>query len=138
LSVLYCTDNYKGRSYEQIRTLEEIIDRDKAGTIFSPKVRLHENVAVLDYDDEYANIIINENISYETVRENKRPNNARLGILPIIVKQIMDRRVYVKQMLTQLSGLFRKAPNAPGIITSTPIISLIRRPNSNAIKYSYE
>ena len=34
--------------------------------IFSPQIGLHENVAVLDYNDEFANIIINENISYET------------------------------------------------------------------------
>ncbi len=95
------SDNYKGRSYEQVRTLEEIIDRDKAGMIFSPKVGLHENVAVLDYNDEYANIIIKENISYETVRENK-PNNAPLGILPHIVKTIIDRRVYIKEILRHL------------------------------------
>ena len=47
--------------------LEDIIDRDKAGMIISPKVRLHENVAVLDYNDEFANIIVNENISYEII-----------------------------------------------------------------------
>ena len=33
--------------------------------IFSPKVGLHENVAVLDFNDEFANIIVNNNISYE-------------------------------------------------------------------------
>jgi DNA polymerase elongation subunit (family B) len=41
--------------------------------IFSPKVGLHGNVAVLDYNDEFANIIVNENISYETVGETKHP-----------------------------------------------------------------
>ena len=60
------SDNYNQRTHEHIRTLEEIVDRDKAGMIFSPQVGLHENVAVLDYNDEFANIIINENISYET------------------------------------------------------------------------
>ncbi len=95
------SDNYKGRSYEHIRTLEEIIDRDKAGIIFSPKVGLHENVAVLDYNDEYANIIINENISYEIVGENK-PNDASLGILPNIVKKIIERRGNIKEILRQL------------------------------------
>ena len=49
------------------RTLEQIVDRDKAGMIFSPQIGLHENVAVLDFNDEFANIIINENISYETL-----------------------------------------------------------------------
>ena len=61
------SDNYNQRTHEHIRTLEEIVDRDKAGMIFSPQIGLHENVAVLDYNDEFANIIVNENISYETV-----------------------------------------------------------------------
>jgi DNA polymerase elongation subunit (family B) len=58
------TDKFEA-SYEQIRTLEEIIDKDKAGMIFSPLVGLHQNIAVLDFNDEFSNIIINENISYE-------------------------------------------------------------------------
>ena len=68
-------NNNNERTYEHVRTLEDIIDKDKAGMIFSPKVGLHENVAVLDYNDEFANIIVNENISYETVGENKQPNS---------------------------------------------------------------
>jgi DNA polymerase elongation subunit (family B) len=36
------------------------------------KMGLHENVAVLDYNDEFANIVVNENISYETIKKNKR------------------------------------------------------------------
>ncbi len=70
------SDNYNQRTHEHIRTLEEIVDRDKAGMIFSPKVGLHQNVAVLDYNDEFANIIVNENISFETIEHNTRTNNA--------------------------------------------------------------
>lgn len=83
-------------SHEQIRLLEEIIDRDKAGMIFSPIVGLHENVAVLDFNDEYANIIVNNNISYE-------PNtNDSIGILPFIVKQLTDRRSNIKALVKTL------------------------------------
>ena len=35
--------------------------------IISPQVGLHENVVSLDYDSEYANLIMNHNLSYETV-----------------------------------------------------------------------
>jgi DNA polymerase elongation subunit (family B) len=80
------------RTHEQIRTLENIIDRDKAGMIFTPKVGLHENVAVLDYNDEFANIIINHKISYE-MTSNKQQ------ILPQIVKQLVDRRVCLRRFL---------------------------------------
>jgi len=53
------------KHHEEIRTLENIIELDKAGMIISPEIRLHENVAVLDFNDEYANSITKHNISYE-------------------------------------------------------------------------
>ena len=51
------------KHHEQIRTLEDIVDFDKAGMIISPEIGLHENVAVLDYDNQYANLILRHNIS---------------------------------------------------------------------------
>src|SRR4029079_18807885 len=97
---LVISDNNNKRTHEHIRTLEEIVDRDKAGMIFSPIVGLHENVAVLDYNDEFANIIINENISYEKTAG--KSDKLHLGILPQIVKQIVDRRADIKQLLKRL------------------------------------
>jgi DNA polymerase elongation subunit (family B) len=38
--------------------------------IISPQTGLHENVIVLDYDNEYANLIVNHNLSYETIPKN--------------------------------------------------------------------
>jgi DNA polymerase elongation subunit (family B) len=35
--------------------------------IISPQISLHENVVSLDYDSEYANLIVNHNLSYETI-----------------------------------------------------------------------
>jgi len=96
------SDNYNQRTHENIRTLEDIVDRDKAGMIFSPVVGLHQNVAVLDYTDEYANIIICNNISYETVENGGDQNESKIGILPIIVKQLMERRVHFRQLLKGL------------------------------------
>ena len=40
---------------------------DKGGMIISPQIGLHEDVLALDYDSEYANLIVNHNLSYETV-----------------------------------------------------------------------
>jgi DNA polymerase elongation subunit (family B) len=95
-------------SHEQIRTLENIVEMDKAGMIISPEIGLHENVAVLDYDNEYANLIINHNISYETL-SNKYSKDSephcsssednRMALLPSIIKDIVTRRIYLKQLL---------------------------------------
>ena len=60
------------KHHEQIRTLEDIVDMDKAGMIVSPEVGLHENVAVLDFNDEYANLVLRHNISYETSLTNNQ------------------------------------------------------------------
>src|SRR5262249_35359570 len=54
------------KNHEPIRTMEDINSKDKGGMIFSPRVGLHENVVVLDYENEYANLILKRNLSYET------------------------------------------------------------------------
>jgi DNA polymerase elongation subunit (family B) len=66
-------------------------------------------VAVLDYNDEFANIIVNENISYETIGKNKQPDTTVLGILPQIVKQLVSKRIHLKQSLKQLPSESQEA-----------------------------
>ena len=48
-------------NHERIRTLEELVSRDNGGMIISPQIGLHENVVALDYESEYANLIVNHN-----------------------------------------------------------------------------
>jgi DNA polymerase elongation subunit (family B) len=47
--------------YEMLRLIDNcitfVVGLDKAGMIISHEIGLHENVAVLDFNDEYANII---------------------------------------------------------------------------------
>jgi DNA polymerase elongation subunit (family B) len=95
------SDKYE-RTHEYIRTLEEIMDRDKGGMIMSPKIGLHENIAVLDYNDEFANIILNNNISYEAVNSESQIDESVEGILPSIVRQLLDLRAYYKDRLKHL------------------------------------
>ena len=54
---------HRSNNHERIRSVEEIIAKDKGGMIFSPRVGLHENIAVLDYENEYANLILKHNLS---------------------------------------------------------------------------
>jgi DNA polymerase elongation subunit (family B) len=87
--------------HEEIRTLENIIEMDKAGMIISPQIGLHENVAVLDFNDEYANIITKHNISYENFSDGSRIDDGRYAILPLIVQELVSKRVHLKQFLKQ-------------------------------------
>jgi hypothetical protein len=43
--------------HEHIRTVEELVSGDRGGMIISPQTGLHENAMVLDYDNQYANLI---------------------------------------------------------------------------------
>ena len=65
-------ENNNSRNHEHIRTIEELISSDRGGMIISPQTGLHENVLVLDYDNQYANLIVTHNLSYETVLSKSR------------------------------------------------------------------
>ena len=62
--------NNNSGNHEHIRTIEELVSSDRGGMIISPQTGLHENVIVLDYDNQYANLIVSHNLSYETVLSN--------------------------------------------------------------------
>jgi DNA polymerase elongation subunit (family B) len=59
--------------------------------IFLPRVGLHENVAVLDYENEYANLIITYNLSYEKMPQSK-------ALLPTVVDSVLKRRIMFKNL----------------------------------------
>ena len=82
--------------HEPIRTIEEIITKDKGGMILSPQIGIHENVVVLDYENEYANLILRHNLSYETGKKPIIQNEK--GLLPTIIETVLDRRKFFKNL----------------------------------------
>jgi DNA polymerase elongation subunit (family B) len=94
----------KGSSnnHEHIRTIEELVSNDRGGMIISPQTGLHENVIVLDYDNEYANLIINHNLSYETIILNEKQSKSK-GLLPTVVERFLNRRLYFENLSKRLS-----------------------------------
>ena len=86
-----------GSNHEHIRTVEQIVSGDKGGMVISPQIGLHEDVLALDYDNEYANLIVNHNLSYETVG-----GEAGKGLLPTVVERFLKRRLYFKTLLKEL------------------------------------
>jgi DNA polymerase elongation subunit (family B) len=82
--------------------------------IYSPKVGLHENVAVLDYENEYANLILKHNLSYETVTSTTDgkiilKNKGDLDLLPTVIESVLKRRIFSRicrhhSSLTQING----------------------------------
>jgi DNA polymerase elongation subunit (family B) len=104
--VIVKNNDNKGSSsnHEHIRTIEELVSRDKGGMIISPQTGLHENVMVLDYDSEYANLIVNHNLSYETISKGEvSKSQGKQGLLPMVVEKYLKRRLYFKGLLKELS-----------------------------------
>jgi DNA polymerase elongation subunit (family B) len=87
-------------NHEHIRTIEELVSNDRGGMIISPQTGLHENVIVLDYDNEYANLIVNHNISYETIFFNHKikSGDTNKGLLPTVVEKFLQRRHYFEDV----------------------------------------
>jgi DNA polymerase II len=79
--------------YEHIRTIEELVSNDRGGMIISPQTGLHENVVVLDYDNEYADLIVNHNLSYETIIFNDKIKSGEVnkGLLSTVVEKFLQR-----------------------------------------------
>jgi len=83
--------------YEYLRTVEDVVDRDRGGLILAAKIGVvHENVAELDFESEYPNLIVHSGLSYETVTPNGLSMTAN-GLLPYVTQQILDRRLWFKR-----------------------------------------
>jgi DNA polymerase elongation subunit (family B) len=93
----------KQSNHEHVRTLEDLVTKDKGRMIISPQTGLHENVIVLDYDSEYANLIVNHNLSYETISQKGEQidKSQTKGLLPTVVKKFLNRRLHFKEMLNE-------------------------------------
>jgi DNA polymerase, archaea type len=101
-----------GNNHEHIRTVEELVTKDKGSMIISPQIGLHENIVVLDYESEYANLIVNHNISYETVTSEGKVDKEKRGLLPTVVERFLKRRLYFKTLLKELS---KESPELFGV-----------------------
>ena len=67
--------------------------------ILSPKIKeVHYNVAELDFDSLYPNLIIKRNISFETVTPSGVDTCLEDAILPFVTKKALERRLYFKRL----------------------------------------
>jgi DNA polymerase elongation subunit (family B) len=79
--------------------------------IISPQTGPHENVVVLDYDNQYANLIVSHNLSYETVLskvEHGNTSNNKKGLLPTVVEKFLNRRLHFEDLSKELSEESKK------------------------------
>lgn len=115
---------------ESAKTLEELVRADKGGMIYQPLTGVHEHVAQVDFASMYPSIMVNANISPETVgrvategsvsRPESRhqhctersavqvyggsspPTRPTDGLVPQTLRPLLEKRLALKRRLTEL------------------------------------
>jgi DNA polymerase elongation subunit (family B) len=91
-------------------TAKNLIFLDRGGLILSPVTGLHENVAVLDFESMFPNIIMKYNISYEAVTP-RGIDGFRRGFLCELTERFLERRLHFKRLR---KASLRTAPSGYG------------------------
>ncbi|MDD1691551.1 MAG: type B DNA-directed DNA polymerase [Methanoregula sp.] len=81
----------KGDS-ETIRRVSDLQAADRGGMMFQPKAGVYENVEEIDFTSMYPSIIVNANLSPETLGHPERR-----GFLPTVLKPLLDMRIAAKR-----------------------------------------
>ncbi|NYT01427.1 MAG: type B DNA-directed DNA polymerase [Methanosarcinales archaeon] len=85
---------FRKRDPERVRDLAELKAADRGGMIFQPRPGVYEKVHQLDFTSLYPTIIVNYNLSPETVAQ---PAQCR-GFLSTILEPLLNLRIETKRL----------------------------------------
>jgi len=101
---------YKRNMVEDFKTVGNLLESDKGGLIYEPETGFHTDVAEIDFVSLYPNIMVEYNISPETMLcnccqgKNTVPDTGhhicekRRGLVPQVLEPVIKRRMYLKHM----------------------------------------
>ena len=110
-NILVPYENQKG---EITKSYNELIRADRGGLVFQPKPGIYRNVAILDFSSMMASLMIEFNVSPETVVSIENEGEglelpelgikilSRLGLIPQMLKPLRDKRLALKRWLRKL------------------------------------
>lgn len=78
---------------ENLRTLNSLMAADRGGMMFQPSPGIYENVDEIDFTSMYPSIIVQSNLSPETIGHKERQ-----GFLPTALKPLLELRIKTKQL----------------------------------------
>ena len=78
---------------EQVRKLYDLQAADRGGMMFQPVPGTFENVEEIDFTSMYPSIIVQANLSPETVGHPER-----VGFLPTVLRPLLELRIKTKQL----------------------------------------
>lgn len=112
--------SWKPTTSEIPKTFFDLLRADKGGTVFESKPGAYDKVAEFDFVSLYPNIMLTKNVSSDTINcdccENRLDNKVpglehlyhlckkRLGIVPLSLKIVLERRIEYKRRIKDLSA----------------------------------
>jgi len=81
---------------EKVRRFAELRSADRGGMMFQPAPGVYEDVDEIDFTSLYPSIIVQSNLSPETIDHPERP-----GFLPAVLDPLLDLRIRTKQAKKQ-------------------------------------
>lgn len=104
---------WQKRHPEALKSGIDLLNADKGGMVYNPIPGLHEHVAGLDFSSMYPSIMVNFNISPETVvtggdagdpvpELGTRIRHDRVGLVPETLAPLLNKRFRYKQLIREL------------------------------------
>ena len=105
----------KKREPEEFKSAATLLLADRGGLIFNPPLGYHEDVAELDFASMYPSIMVNNNVSPETINCRCCHNEAvpelgyticekRKGVVAETLRAVVAKRAYYKQKRKEFKG----------------------------------
>jgi len=105
----------KKREPEEFKSAATLMLADRGGLIFQPPPGYHEDIAELDFVSMYPSIMVNKNVSPETINCRCCHNNnvpelgyticeKREGIVPATLRAVVAKRAHYKKKKRELKG----------------------------------
>jgi DNA polymerase II len=103
---------YQQQKGEVPKTYNQLVVSDRGGTVFEPLQGVFPNVAIIDFMSMYPSIIVEYNISPETVGVEEEDAfeipemgikiSSRKGLVPATLEPMVKKRVEVKRLLKKI------------------------------------
>jgi DNA polymerase-2 len=100
---------YQQQKGEVPKTYEELVVSDRGGMVFEPLPGVFPNVAIIDFMSMYPSIIVEYNISPETVGVEEEDAfdipemgimiSSHEGLIPATLRPMVEKRVKIKRLL---------------------------------------
>ncbi len=105
---------YQQQKGEVVKTYDQLFVADRGGLVFEPLLGIYPNVAIIDFTSMYPSIMVEYNISPETVGVKNDDDDAwlipelnikvssREGLIPATLRPMVHKRVAIKKLLKEI------------------------------------